>query len=82
MKGYLAKKGSEGSGQSDKIDSQKAAELIFGTPYDPALPVAWDSTEADRLKIKAGDIAAVTPDDTGERFTRVYLLSNSSFRRL
>ncbi|KZT38367.1 hypothetical protein SISSUDRAFT_1021659 [Sistotremastrum suecicum HHB10207 ss-3] len=65
VKAYLAKKGSEGWGPSEKIDSQKAAQLILGSPYEPALDIVWDATEADRLKVKVGDTVAVTPDDTG-----------------
>ncbi|KAJ7638778.1 hypothetical protein FB45DRAFT_903796 [Roridomyces roridus] len=53
------------------ISGTDAAALIAGSPFEPYAVVGFDTREAARLGLKAGDHVSVAPDDNARNFGTV-----------
>ncbi|KAJ6599104.1 hypothetical protein DFH09DRAFT_1130130 [Mycena vulgaris] len=54
-----------------KLTGKAAAERIASASFEPYSVVGFDTREAARLGLKAGDEVSVAPDDTGRNFGTV-----------
>ncbi|KAJ7283692.1 hypothetical protein C8J57DRAFT_1293289 [Mycena rebaudengoi] len=54
-----------------KISGTDAAKLIASADFEPYNVVGFDTREAERLGLKAGQQVAIAPDDSGRNFATV-----------